>query len=88
MDEKREQTGYEPLPDKIGEQVLVPSSMVPLDMVGFEPGGEAVDEDGNPIAPDDPAASDAGDPTATGKKPPKDSSKPAKPGKTDGKKPS
>lgn len=96
MDEKREQTGYEPLPDSIGEQVLVPSSMVPLDMVGFEPGGPAVDEDGNPIEPEvdedgkplkDAAGSDDAEATATAKKPPKDSSKPAKPGKPDAKKP-
>lgn len=49
-DEKREAMGYEPLDDDIGQQVLVQSSMIPLELAGAmpdlpEPGSPA---DGKP----------------------------------------
>lgn len=48
VDEKREMVGYARLPDKIGEVVLIPGGMTPLEMVGFEPGGGEEDEPDEP----------------------------------------
>ncbi len=53
-DEKREATGYEPIGSAEAEQVLIASSMVPLEgiMDAPDPAGQ-VDANGDPILPED-----------------------------------
>lgn len=81
VDEKREATGYEPLGTPESEAILIPTSLQPLEGILDAPvlgpdGLPAVDENGDPVEPDedDPEADDTdkpGDkkPLPFGKKP-------------------
>ncbi len=52
-DEKREMVGMEPYSGEGGDDILVSSSLVPL---GYEPEEQELDENGDPIPPDEDAA--------------------------------
>lgn len=61
LDEKRVAAGYEeydPDPDNPATQVFVSSTLVPIEMSGFEPGGEEPTDPDNPDSEDDPDGQD------------------------------